>query len=117
MVQAPPELAPAEAALLRFPTFPHCSPAAPLSPLLSLLQVLLSTEKLATTPFLILGNKIDMPSAVPEMELRRQLGITATTGKETKSVPKDVRPVELFMCSILRKTGYKEGFDWLTNFL
>lgn len=79
--------------------------------------MLLSTEKLATTPFLILGNKIDMPSAVPEMELRRQLGITATTGKETKSVPKDVRPVELFMCSILRKTGYKEGFDWLTNFL
>ncbi len=54
---------------------------------------------------------------MPEAELRRQLGLGVTTGKDVASVPKDVRPVELFMCSILRKSGYPEGLTWLTNFL
>ncbi|RYG55577.1 hypothetical protein EON66_04965 [archaeon] len=83
------------------------------------LDQLLSTDALANTPFLILGNKIDMMSAASEPELRSVLGLTETTGKSVKSVPKDsgVRPVELFMCSILKRSGYPEGLQWLTNFI
>lgn len=27
------------------------------------------------------------------------------------------RPIEVFMCSIIKKQGYPEGFKWITNFL
>jgi len=45
------------------------------------MQNLLNMEELATTPFLILGNKIDLPGAVSEEELRARLGLYQTTGK------------------------------------
>ena len=81
------------------------------------LDGLLSTEALANTPFLILGNKIDRPYAVSEDALRRSLGLLETTGADVTSLPKDIRPIEVFMCSILRKTGYADGLKWLTHFL
>ncbi len=76
------------------------------------LDRLLSNEALASTPFLILGNKIDVPGAVDESELRAHLGLTETTGKD--SVPAaGVRPIEVFMCSVTHQSGYAEGFNWL----
>ena len=45
-----------------------------------ILQALLSAESLASVPFLILGNKIDLPHAASEDELRYALAID-TTGK------------------------------------
>ncbi|KAK6242963.1 hypothetical protein QUC31_009372 [Theobroma cacao] len=46
------------------------------------LDALLSDEALANVPFLILGNKIDIPYAASEDELRHHLGlINFTTGK------------------------------------
>mmetsp|Transcript_10743 Transcript_10743/g.19413 ORF Transcript_10743/g.19413 Transcript_10743/m.19413 type:complete len:191 (-) Transcript_10743:4432-5004(-) len=83
------------------------------------LDQLLTDEQLNEVPFLILGNKIDMPRAASEDELRHALGLAhLTTGKggATSSV-KDVRPIEIFMCSVVRKMGFAEGFKWLEQYV
>lgn len=80
------------------------------------LDALLSIEELAKVPFLILGNKIDAPGAVSEEELRGALGMYQTTGKG--KVPlKDIRPVEIFMCSVVERQGYGEGFRWISQYV
>lgn len=68
------------------------------------LDALLAMEELAKVPFLVLGNKIDHPDAVSEEELRHQLGLYQTTGRG--KVPLEgIRPIELFMCSIVMRQG------------
>ena len=46
------------------------------------LQALLSSEELANVPFLVLGNKIDLGLAPSEEDLRIQLGLYETYGKD-----------------------------------
>ena len=83
------------------------------------LDALLSDESLATVPFLILGNKIDIPYAASEDELRYRMGLSNfTTGKGRVDLANtNVRPLEVFMCSIIRKMGYGEGFKWLSQYI
>ena len=85
------------------------------------LDGLLGIEELSKTPFLVLGNKIDKAGAVSEQELRAVLGLLQTTGRQIRSsgsgVVSDIRPIELFMCSIVRKAGYGEGFRWLAQYI
>lgn len=81
------------------------------------LNMLLQTEELSQVPFLILGNKIDLPTACSEHDLVQTLGIgLQRTGTDGKPV-EDGRPLELFMCSVIRKAGYAEGFKWLAKYL
>mmetsp|Transcript_64744 Transcript_64744/g.195358 ORF Transcript_64744/g.195358 Transcript_64744/m.195358 type:complete len:196 (+) Transcript_64744:89-676(+) len=82
---------------------------------------LLEDQALASVPFVILGNKIDIPTAASEDELRGHLGLYShvTYGKDTKrgDSGSGVRPVELFMVSVVKRMGYAEGFQWLAQFL
>ncbi|XP_061989969.1 GTP-binding protein SAR1A-like isoform X1 [Rosa rugosa] len=83
------------------------------------LDALLSDESLATVPFLVLGNKIDIPYAASEDELRYHLGLSNfTTGKgKVNLADSSVRPLEVFMCSIVRKMGYGDGFKWVSQYI
>lgn len=83
------------------------------------LDALLSDEALTNVPFLILGNKIDIAYAASEEELSYNLGLTNfTTGKgKVNLTDSNVRPVEVYMCSIVRKMGYGDGFKWLSQYI
>jgi len=83
------------------------------------LESLLDDEQVATCPVLVLGNKIDKPTAISEEQLKATLGIYGlTTGKG--QVPRTelaTRPIEVFMCSVLKRQGYGEGFRWLAQYI
>lgn len=83
------------------------------------LDSLLKDEQLLNCPVLILGNKIDRPGAASEDGLRSILELYGqTTGKA--KVPRSElpgRPLELFMCSVLKRQGYGEGFRWLAQYI
>jgi len=82
------------------------------------LSHLLDSQELANVPFVVLGNKIDVPSAASEDELRQALGLYShmTYGRDRKG-DSGVRPVELFMCSVVKRMGYADAFRWLSQFL
>jgi len=83
------------------------------------LDSLLTDEALSNCPVLILGNKIDKPGAASEDELRNYFGLyQLTTGKGKISRSElPGRPLELFMCSVLKRQGYGEGFRWLAQYI
>ena len=81
------------------------------------LDGLLADADLATTPIVILGNKIDHDLAVSEFQLRDALGLHQTTGKGTVPLPDNMRPIEVFMCSIVKREGYGPGFLWLSQYI
>ncbi|KAG2206748.1 small COPII coat GTPase [Mucor mucedo] len=80
------------------------------------LDALLAIEQLSKVPFLVLGNKIDAPGAVSEETLRQELGLLQTTGKGKVPLA-DIRPIEVFMCSVVMRQGYGDGFRWISQYV
>jgi len=81
------------------------------------LSVLLTDADLRHTPVVVLGNKIDVDTAMSEPHLREVFGLQQTTGKGKTELPDDMRPIEVFMCSIVKREGYGDAFRWLSQFL
>merc|ERR1712203_327770 len=50
-------------------------------------------------------------------ELRVELGLHHQTTGEGKQQLNGIRPMELFMCSVVKRAGYGEGFKWLSNYI
>jgi len=80
---------------------------------------LLADEQLSACPILILGNKIDCVGAASEDELRAVFELYGKTTGKGKIPRSDLayRPLELVMCSILKRQGYGEGFRWLAQYI
>ncbi len=81
------------------------------------LENLMLNDELKDIPFLILGNKIDCAEAVNETELRHHFNLSQTYGKGVCGKINGVRPIEIFMCSVAKRQGYKEGFTWVSQFI
>ncbi|KAG7261033.1 hypothetical protein CRUP_001376 [Coryphaenoides rupestris] len=83
------------------------------------LDALLGDETIASVPVLVLGNKIDRPEAISEGALRGAFAIDSqVTGKGNVAAKHlHSRPLEVFMCSVLKKQGYGEGFRWLSQYI
>ena len=79
----------------------------------TVLDELLANDKLQDKPFLILGNKCDIGGCAQESELRAIMGLMDTTGKASTARDAGVRPMELFMCSLVKRYGYGDGLKWL----
>ena len=62
-----------------------------------------------STPVLVFGNKDDLQGAAREEELYYSLGLDEIQRSGSG------RAVQLVMCSVFEKRGFKEGFDWLSK--
>lgn len=83
------------------------------------LDSLLSDEQISSAPVLILGNKIDKPGAASEEEIRYWFGLNGLTTGKGQISKNEIRgrPMELFMCSVLKRQGYGEGFRWMAQYI
>ena len=81
------------------------------------LHELLESEDFQSIPFLILGNKIDLPSSASEDELRYYLGLEAYQTNTDAKKKQGARHVGLFMCSVRKRSGYSDGFKWINQYL
>mmetsp|Transcript_59629 Transcript_59629/g.171005 ORF Transcript_59629/g.171005 Transcript_59629/m.171005 type:complete len:197 (-) Transcript_59629:293-883(-) len=82
------------------------------------LHMLLDDPCIQDIPVAVVGNKIDIPVAASEDELRSAIALPRhrTCGKDVSAVQKGCRPVEVFMCSVIKRMGYAEAFQWLSKF-
>ena len=84
------------------------------------LDQLMGSSELENVPLVVLGNKIDIANAASEDELRSVFNLQphlTYNGKDGKRDPRGGRPVQVFMCSVVKRMGYREAFQWLSQFL
>jgi len=77
-------------------------------------------QELAEVPVLVFGNKVDRKEALKEEEFRDVMGLPyhLTKGKDPNQYNPGARGnIEVFMCSVKARAGYKDGFEWLSAFL
>ncbi|XP_050647757.1 GTP-binding protein SAR1a-like [Macaca thibetana thibetana] len=76
------------------------------------LNALMTDETISNVPIFILGNKIDRTDTINAEKLREIFELYGqTTGKGNVTLKElNVHPVEVFMCSALKRQGYREGF-------
>lgn len=49
---------------------------------------------------------------------RQMLGLNYTTGKGKVNLDNSkIRPLEVFMCSVVKRMGYGEGFRWASQYI
>lgn len=78
------------------------------------LDKLLVDPAFAGIPVAVLGNKIDRQSAASEDVLRAYLGLTQTTGRAAHRPP-NMRPIEVFMTSVVCGAGYGDALKWVAD--
>ena len=86
------------------------------------LNELLANEDIKDVPIAIFGNKIDLPGAASETELKAAFMLDGqTTGKHGSNgvgrAGSERRPLEVFMCSFMKRTGYGDGFRWIAKLI
>ncbi|KAK4186690.1 small COPII coat GTPase SAR1 [Podospora australis] len=89
------------------------------------LGALLSMPELEEVPVLVLGNKIDLPGAVNNIELISALlaprcpdyGPSREMGDRILHTNVGESRVYVAMCSVVWKAGYRGGFEWLAGLL
>jgi len=81
------------------------------------LHGLMQDDIIKDVPLLVLGNKIDIPGAANEGELRSELDLYGRTTGKSGRVESGQRPIELFMCTVLKQEGYGDAFRWLAGFI
>lgn len=80
------------------------------------LNAILTNEALKNVPIAVLGNKIDLSHALSEHELRQELNLGQTSGKNGLTTI-GMRPIEVFMISVIQRQGYADAFAWLQRHL
>ena len=67
----------------------------------------------------VIGLPIGHPLGLQLFQLRLQLGLANYTTGKGKVDLRDagVRPIEVFMCSVVRRMGYGDGFRWVSQYI
>lgn len=68
-------------------------------------------------PLLVLANKVDLPDSVSERVLRDFFDIHEVHLVADGGGGGGRAPVALHLCSLIKRQGYKEGIQWLAQFI